>query len=144
MWKPNTWGVTFVADRLSVLCLHEETLVPAPVGGAPSIDSGTHDNFNNAASALHSEQTLYSNPAVSNIHAVLYLLHSIFRQIPGGLPLSPSRPPYDRFTYGLASSTDTYARDSKGCWRLSPSHPNSWEWQAALLPLPTNPWMVRV
>ena len=47
---------------------------------------------------------------MSNIHAVLYLLHSIFRQTPRGLPLYPSRPPYDRFPYGLVSPVDAYAR----------------------------------
>ena len=47
---------------------------------------------------------------MSNIHAVIYLLRSIFRQIPGGLPLSPSQPPYGRFPYGLVSPADAYAR----------------------------------
>ena len=93
MWVPSVFepsqaflfgSLDFVADRLGVLHLREEAHVPAPVGGAPSINSGTHD-FDDAASALLSEQTLCSNPAVSNIHAVLYLLHSIFRQIPEGL-----------------------------------------------------------
>ena len=105
MWVPPVFepsqaflfgSLDFVADRLGVLHLSEEAHVPAPVGGAPPIDSGTHD-FDNAASALHSEQTLCSNPAVSNIHAVIYLLRSIFRQIPGGLPLSPLQPPYGYF-----------------------------------------------
>ena len=80
MWVPPIFepsqaillgSLDFVADRLDVLHLREETLVPAPVGGAPSIGSGTHDDFNNEAPALHSEQTLYSNPAVSNVHAVI-------------------------------------------------------------------------
>ena len=57
-------SLDFVADRLGVLHLREEALVPAPIGGAPSIGSGTHDDFNDEASALHFEQTLYSNPAV--------------------------------------------------------------------------------
>ena len=69
----------FVVDRLGVLCLREETLVPAPIGGVPSIGSGTHNNFNDAASALHSEQTLCSNPTVSNVRFVIYLLFTIFR-----------------------------------------------------------------
>ena len=69
-----------------------------------------HDDFNDEASALHSEQTLCSNPAVSNIHDVIRLLRSIFRQIPGGLPLSPSQQQYGQFPYVLASSTDAYAR----------------------------------
>ena len=68
-----------------------------------------HDDFNDEASVLHSEQTLCSNPTVSNVHAVIYLLFSIFRQLPGGTPLSLSRPPYDRFPYDLTSSADAYA-----------------------------------
>ena len=91
-------SLNFVADRLDVLHLHEETHIPTPIGGAPSINSGTHD-FNNAASALLSEQTLCLNPAVSNIHAVIYLLFSIFRRLPKGMrtdrrmtttPISPN------------------------------------------------------
>ena len=73
-----------------------------------------------AASTLHSEQTLCSNSAVSNIHAVIYLLRSIFREIPGGLPLSPSQPPYGRFPYGLASSADAYAQ---GLQKVLAPHP---------------------
>ena len=69
----------FVANRLSVLHLHEEALVLAPVGGAPSIGSGMHGDFNHETPALHFEQTLCSNPAVSNIHAVIYSLFTIFR-----------------------------------------------------------------
>ena len=61
----------------------------APVGGAPSIGSGTPDDFNDEAPALQSEQTLCSNPAVSNVHAVIYLLFSIFHRLSGGTPLSP-------------------------------------------------------
>ena len=102
-------SLDFVANRLSVLHLREETRDPTPVGETSSIDSGTRD-LNSAASALHSEQTLCSNPAVSNIHAVLYLLHSILRQILEGLLLSPSWPPYNRSPYGLASPVDVYAR----------------------------------
>ena len=55
-------SLDFVANLLGVLHLHEEALVPAPVGGAPSIGSRTHDDFNDVASALHSKQTLCSNP----------------------------------------------------------------------------------
>ena len=83
-------SLDFIADRLGVLHLCEEAFVPAPIGGAPSIGSGTHDDFNDEASALHSEQTLCSNSAVSNVHAVIYLLFSIFCQLPGGTPLSPT------------------------------------------------------
>ena len=82
-------SLDFVADRLGVLHLHEETRDPAPVGETSSIDSGTRD-LNGAASTLHSKQTLCSNLTVSNIHAVIYLLRSIFRQISDGLLLSPS------------------------------------------------------
>ena len=57
---------------------------------------------------------------MSNIHVVIYLLCSIFRQIPGGLPLSPSQPPYGRFPYGLASSADVYAR---GLQKVLAPHP---------------------
>ena len=71
-------SLDFVADRLGVLHLHEEAHVLAPIGGAPSIDFGTRD-FDNMTSALHSEQTLCSNPAVSNIQIVIYLLFTIFR-----------------------------------------------------------------
>jgi len=48
MWVPPIFepsqaflfgSLYFIADRLGVLHLHEEALVPAPVGGAPSIDS---------------------------------------------------------------------------------------------------------
>ena len=72
-------SLDFIADRLSVLHLCEEALVSALIGGAPSIGSGTHDDFNNEAPALHSEQTLCSNPSVSNVHAVIYSLFTIFR-----------------------------------------------------------------
>ena len=46
---------------------------------------------------------------MSNVHAVIYLLFSIFRRLPRGTPLSPTRPPYDRFPNGLTSPTDAYA-----------------------------------
>ena len=60
-----------------------------PIGWAPSIGSGTHDDFNGEASALHSKQTLCSNPVVSNVHTVIYLLFSIFRRLSGGTLMSP-------------------------------------------------------
>ena len=72
-------SLDFVDDQLGVLHLCEEALVPSPVGGAPSIGFGTNDDFDGVAYALHSEQTLCSNPAVSNVHVVIYLLFSIFR-----------------------------------------------------------------
>ena len=88
MWVPPVFepsqaflfgSLDFVADWLGVLHLREETLVPAPVRGAPSIGSRTHDDFNDEVPALHSEQTLCSNPAVSNVHTVIYSLFTIFR-----------------------------------------------------------------
>ena len=81
-----------------------------PVGGAPSISFGTHDDFNDEAPVLHYEQTLCSTPDVSNVHAVIYLLFSIFRRLSGGTPLSLSRLPCDRFPYGLTSPVDAYTR----------------------------------
>ena len=72
-------SLDFVADRLGVLHLHEEALIPALIGGAPSIGFGTHGDFNDEAPALHSEQTLCSNPAVSNVHNVFYSLFTISR-----------------------------------------------------------------
>jgi hypothetical protein len=88
MWVPPTFepsqaflfgSLDFIADRLGVLHLCEEAPVLALVEGAPSIGSRTHNDFNVEASVLHFEQTLCSNPAVSNVHVVIYLLFSIFR-----------------------------------------------------------------
>ena len=76
-------SLNFVADRLGVLHLCEEARDPAPIGGTSSIDFGTHD-FDDATSALLFEQTLCSNLAVSNVHAVIYLLFSIFHRLPRG------------------------------------------------------------
>ena len=131
-------SLDFVADRLGILHFREEALVPAPIGGVPSIGSGTHDNFNDAASVLHPEQTLCSNPAVSNVHTVIYSLFNIFRRLSGGTiflhrkhrttgSLMASRPPWTRTLGG-----------SEGCWRCPLSHLNSWEWQAMLPSLSTN------
>ena len=97
MWVPPVFkpsqaflfgSLDFVVDRLGVLHLREEALVPAPIGGAPSIGSGTHDDFNDEACALHSEQTLCPNPAINNVHTIIYLLFSIFCRLSGGTPLS--------------------------------------------------------
>ena len=71
-------SLDFIADRLGVLHLYEKALVPAHVGGAPSIGSGTPNGFNDEAPALQSEQTLCSNPAVSNVHVVIYSPFTIF------------------------------------------------------------------
>jgi len=82
-------SLDFVADRLSVLHLHEEPLVLAPVkGGASSVVSGTPSDFNNKAPVLHSEPAQGSNPTMSNMCFVLYLLFTGFRRFSGGIPLS--------------------------------------------------------
>ena len=103
-------SLDFVADRLGVLHLHEEAFVPAPVGGAPSIGSRTHDDFNNEAPALHSEQILCSNPAISNMRTVIYSLFTTSHRSSGGTVLPVPQTPYDQFPYGLVSPTDAYAR----------------------------------
>ena len=93
MWVPPIFepsqaflfgSLDFIADRLGVLHLREEALVPAPIGGVPSIGSRTHDDFNDEASMLYSKQTLCSNPAVSNVHIVIYSLFTISRRLSGG------------------------------------------------------------
>ena len=118
MWVPPIFepsqaflfgSLDFIADRLGVLHIHEKAPVPAPIGGAPSIGFGTHDDFNNEAPTLHSEQTLCSNPAVSNAYIVIYSLFTISRRLSGGTVLSTPQTPYDRFPCGLASPADTYA-----------------------------------
>ena len=119
MWVPPVFepsqaflfgSLDFVADRLGILHLREEAPVLALVGGAPSTSTWTHDDFNNAASALHSKQTLYSNPAVSNMRTVIYSLFTISHRSSRGTVSPTSQTPYDRFPYGLASSMDAYAR----------------------------------
>ena len=118
MWVPPVFepsqaflfgSLDFVANSLGVLHLHEEALVPAPVRGAPSIGSGTHDDFDDEASALHSEQTLCSNSAVSNVHTVIYSLFTISHQLSGGTVFSAPQTPYDRFPYGLVSPMNACA-----------------------------------
>ena len=124
MWVPPVFepsqaflfgSLDFVANRLSVLHLSEEALVPAPVGGAPSIGSRTPSDFNDEAPALHSEHTLCSNPAISNIHTVIYSLFTIFCQLSGGTPLSAPRPPCNRFPYGSRPSRTRMLGGSQRC-----------------------------
>ena len=103
-------SLDFVADRLGVLHLREEALAPASIGGAPSVGSRTRDDYNDEAFVLHSEQTLCSNPAVSNIHTVIYSLFTISRRLSGETVLTTPRTPYDRFPYGLASPVDACTR----------------------------------
>ena len=81
-----------------------------PVKGEPSVGSETPNDLNDEASALHSEQMLCSNPTMSNVHAVIYSLFTIFRQLSRGTTLSAMQTSYDRFLYGLASPVDAYAR----------------------------------
>ena len=91
-----------------------------PIGGAPSVNSGTPNDFNNKAPALHSKQTLCSNPTVSNAHTVIYSLFTIFRRLSGWTTLSALQPPYDRFPYGLASPVDAYTRGLRRMLAPSP------------------------
>ena len=117
MWVPPVFALSqaflfgsldFVADRLGVLHLRDEAHVLAPIEGVPSIDSGTCD-IDGAASALLSEQTLCSNPAVNNTHTVTYSSFTIPNRAPRETVSSTPQTLHDRFHYGLASSTDTYA-----------------------------------
>ena len=72
-------SLDFVADRLGVLHLREEALVPAPTGGAPSVGSRTPGDFNDEAPALRSEPAQGSNLTVSNVRFVIYSLFTVFR-----------------------------------------------------------------
>ena len=72
-------SLDFITDWLSVLHLREEATIPVPVGGAPSISSGTPNDCNDEAPVLHFEQTLCSNPAVRNVHTIIYSPFTIFR-----------------------------------------------------------------
>ena len=103
-------SLDFIANRLDVLHLHEEALVPAPIeGGAPSDGSGPPGDLNDEEPTLRSKPTLGSNPTVSNVHTIIYSLFTIFHRFSGGTPLSLPRPPCNRFPYGLASPVDAYA-----------------------------------
>ena len=146
MWVPPVFkpsqaffgSLDFVADRLGVLHLREEALVPALVRGAPSIGSRTHDDFNDEVPTFHSKQTLCSNPAMSNAHTVIYSLFTISHLLFEGTALSAPQTPYDRFPCGLAPPRTHALRGSKEHWCRPLSHPNSWEWRAMLLPLSMN------
>ena len=76
-------SLDFVADRLGVLHLREETRNSAPVGETFSIDSRTRD-LNGAASALHFKQTLCSNPTVSNTRTFIRPLFNTSHRSSGG------------------------------------------------------------
>ena len=132
MWVPPIFepsqtflfgSLDFVADRLGVLRLHEEALVPTPIGGgAPFVGSRPPGDLNDETPALRSVPTLISNPTMSNIYIVLYSLFNIFRRLSGGTPLSPLRPPCDRFPYGLVAPMDVYAQGAPKDDGTAPSH----------------------
>jgi len=150
MWAPPVFmplqtflfgSLDFVADQLGVLRLHEEALVPVSTrGGAPSTGPGPLDDHNVETLALRLEPMLGSNPTVSDVHIVLYSLFNTFRRLSGGTPLSPSRPPCDRFPYGFASPVDTCARGLQRMLTSPPLNPSSWGWRATLPPLSTTSW----
>ena len=79
-----------------------------------------HDDFKGVASALHSEQTLCSNPTISNTRTVIRpLFTTSHRSSKGATPPTPQTP-YVRFPYGHTSSADAYARGLRRM--LAPSH----------------------
>ena len=100
-------SLDFVVDRLGVLHLHEEARDPAPIGGTSFIDFGMR-NFDGVASALLSEQTLCSNPAVSNMRTTRSLFAISHQSLGGNVSPTPQTP-YDWFPYGLTSPVDAYA-----------------------------------
>ena len=51
-----------------------------PIGGAPYVGCEEPNDFNDKAPTLHSEQMLYSNPAVSNVHPAIYYLPPIIQR----------------------------------------------------------------
>ena len=119
MWVPPVFepfqtflfeSLDFVADQLGVLCLREEALVPAPVGGgAPSVGSGPPDDLNDETPAFRSEPTLGSNPTVSNVHTVLYSLFIFSADSPEG----PRCSCHDR----QATGSPTASRPPQTCTR---------------------------
>ena len=88
MWVPPVFvplqtflfgSLDFVADRLGVLRLSEEALVPTSTrGGAPHASPGPLDDLNVETPTLRLEPTLGSNSTVSNVHIVLYSLFNTF------------------------------------------------------------------
>ena len=77
----------------------------------PSTDcNGPLDDLNVETPALRLEPMLVSNPSVSDVHIILYSLFNTFHRLSGGTPLSPPRPPYDRFPYGFTSPVDACTR----------------------------------
>ena len=91
-----------------------------PIGGVPSIGSGTNNDFDGAAFALHSEQTLCSNPTVSNVHTVIYSLFTISRRLSKGTVLFAPQTPYDWFPCALAYPVYAYARGLRRTLALPP------------------------